>query len=186
MNPGELLLVAGLGLTGGMVVYQSPRAWLAVTLAGAAAAFAAAVGVLAGGAVWDWQPGFMLGGEAVHLQLDGLSAFFLVLLAVLGGGLALPHLRTPVALGREAGILAIVLLRDVLGVSEPAPDDQPITRLVFFIAPSPRAHLEILAQLSTALVRGRLHQLIQDGAPDDELCAAIAEAETARPGGGGA
>jgi len=86
MNPGELLLVAGLGLTGGMVVYQSPRAWLAVTLAGAAAAFAAAVGVLAGGAVWDWQPGFMLGGEAVHLQLDGLSAFFLVLLAVLGGG----------------------------------------------------------------------------------------------------
>jgi len=106
--------------------------------------------------------------------------------ALVGGGLALPHLRTPVALGREAGILAIVLLRDALAVSEPAPDDEPITRLVFFIAPSPRAHLEILAQLSTALARGRLHQLIQDGVPDDELFTAVAEAETARPGGGGA
>ena len=97
--------------------------------------------------------------------------------ALVGGGLALPHLRTPIALGRDAGIFAIVLLRDPLAVNEPAPDEQPVTRLLFFVAPSPRAHLEILAQLSTALLRGNLQTLINNGAPDDELFAAVAAAE---------
>jgi len=94
--------------------------------------------------------------------------------AAVGGGLALPHLRTPVALGRDAGTLAIVLLRDALALPEPAPDEQPVTRLLFFIAPSPRAHLEILAQLSTALSRGNLRKLIADGASDEEIFAAAA------------
>src|SRR5271165_1031228 len=38
--------------------------------------------------------------------------------ALVGGGFALPHLRTPIALGRDAGIFAIVLLRDALPVNE--------------------------------------------------------------------
>ncbi len=97
--------------------------------------------------------------------------------ALVGDGLALPHLRTPIALGRDAGIFAILLLRDALAINEPAPDEQPITRLLFFVAPSPRAHLEMLAQLSTALSRGNLGKLINDGAPDDELFASIAAAE---------
>jgi len=106
--------------------------------------------------------------------------------ALVGGGLALPHLRTPIALGRDAGIFAIVLLRDALAVSEPAPDEQSITRLLFFVAPSPRAHLEILAHLSTALTRGNLRGLINSGAPDDAIFAAIAAAETSGKGEGGA
>ena len=93
--------------------------------------------------------------------------------ALVGGGLALPHLRTPIALGREAGIFSIVLLREALPINEPAPDDQAITRLCFFVAPSPRAHLELLAQLSTALVRGNLRELINQGGADDEIFAAI-------------
>jgi PTS system nitrogen regulatory IIA component len=97
--------------------------------------------------------------------------------ALVGGGLALPHLRTPIALGRDAGIFAIVLLRDPLAVHEPAPDEQPITRLLFFVAPSPRAHLEILAQLSTALARGDLRGLINNRAPDDDIFSAVAAAE---------
>jgi len=97
--------------------------------------------------------------------------------ALVGGGLALPHLRTPIALGRDAGIFSIVLLQDALTVSEPAPDEKPITRLLFFVAPSPRAHLEILAQLSTALLRGNLGKLINDGAHDEEIFAAVAAAE---------
>jgi PTS system nitrogen regulatory IIA component len=97
--------------------------------------------------------------------------------ALVGGGLALPHLRTPIALGRDAGIFAIVLLRDALAVNEPAPDEQTITRLLFFIAPSPRAHLEMLAQLSAAWLRGNLQKLINDHAPDDEIFAAVAAAE---------
>jgi nitrogen PTS system EIIA component len=97
--------------------------------------------------------------------------------ALVGDGLALPHLRTPIALGRDAGIFAIVLLRDALAVHEPAPDDQPVTRLLFFVAPSPRAHLEMLAQLSTALLRGKLSGLIISNAADDEIFAAVAAAE---------
>lgn len=97
--------------------------------------------------------------------------------ALVGGGFALPHLRTPIALGRDAGIFAIVLLRDALAVDEPAPDQQAITRLLFFVAPSPRAHLELLAELSTALSRGNLGKLIHAGAADDELFTAVA-AET--------
>jgi PTS system nitrogen regulatory IIA component len=97
--------------------------------------------------------------------------------ALVGGGLALPHPRTPIALGRDAGIFAIVLLRDALAINEPAPDEQPITRLLFFVAPSPRAHLEMLAQLSTALSRGKLRKPIIDGVPDDEIFAAVAAAE---------
>jgi PTS system nitrogen regulatory IIA component len=99
--------------------------------------------------------------------------------ALVGGGLALPHLRTPIALGRDAGIFAIVLLQNPLAVQEPAPDAQPVTRLLFFVAPSLRAHLEILAQLSTALSRGKLGKLINDGAPDEEIFAAVVAAENA-------
>ena len=106
--------------------------------------------------------------------------------ALVGGGLALPHLRTPIALGRDAGIFAIVLLRDALAVSEPAPDEQPVTRLLFFVAPSPRAHLEMLAQLSTALSRGNLRKPILDGAADDVIFAAAAAAENPGKKAGGA
>jgi len=98
--------------------------------------------------------------------------------AAVGGGLALPHLRTPIALGREAGTLAIILLRDTLGLPEPAPDEHPVKRLLFFVAPSPRAHLEMLAQLSAALSRGNLRKTIIDGAPDEQILAAVAAADT--------
>jgi PTS system nitrogen regulatory IIA component len=108
--------------------------------------------------------------QRLHLP-DGISW------AAVGGGLALPHLRTPVALGREAGTLAILFLRDALALNEPAPDETPITRLLFFVAPSPRAHLELLGQLSSALVRGGLRQPIMAGAADDVIFAAVAAAE---------
>lgn len=93
--------------------------------------------------------------------------------APVGGGLALPHLRSHVALGRDSGLLAILLLRDALTVSEAAPDGVPVTRLLFFIAPSPRAHLEILAQLSAVLSRGPLRGLLLEGASDEQIAGAL-------------
>jgi PTS system nitrogen regulatory IIA component len=96
-----------------------------------------------------------------------------VIWAPVGGGLALPHLRAPVALGRESGVLALLFLREGLVSDEPAPDGLPVTRLVFFVAPSPRSHLELLAQLSGALTRGPLHRLLLDGAPDEEIFGAL-------------
>jgi len=98
--------------------------------------------------------------------------------APVGDGLALPHLRAPVALGRDAGTLALLLLRDALPLKGSPPDDVPVTRLLFFIAPSPRAHLELLAQLSKTLTRGRLRHLVMQGAADEQIFAALAETET--------
>jgi hydrogenase-4 component B len=61
------------------------RLWLATTLVVVVAVLLAAVTVLAGGADWEWRSGFLVGGEPVHLRIDGISAFFLVLLCVVGG-----------------------------------------------------------------------------------------------------
>ena len=100
--------------------------------------------------------------------------------APIGRGLALPHLRTPVALGPDSGILALLFLKDPLTSGEPAPDREPIRRLLFFVAPSPRAHLELLAQLSETLTRGDLHRLLLRAAPDAEIFAALAAVEADR------
>ena len=93
--------------------------------------------------------------------------------APVGDGLALPHLRASVALGRDAGVLAMLFLKNSLTLTNPAEDGVPVNRLLFFVAPSPRAHLEILAQLSTALTRRGLRQLVQEAAPDEQLISAL-------------
>jgi len=64
---------------------RTPKLWLAGLLVSAATGLSAAVGVLAAGAIWDWQSSFRLGGEVVHLRLDAVSAFFLALLSLIGG-----------------------------------------------------------------------------------------------------
>jgi len=93
--------------------------------------------------------------------------------APVGHGLALPHLRSHVALGREAALLAMMLLSGPLVGTEPPPDTVAITRLLFFIAPSPRSHLELLARLSSTLSNPELRKLVLDAAPDDELFRAV-------------
>lgn len=98
--------------------------------------------------------------------------------APVGGGLALPHLRSHVALGRDAGTVALIFLRNRLVFEgEAPPDDVPVQRLFFFVAPSPRAHLELLAQLGAALSRGGLRERLAATAGDPELFAAVAAAE---------
>ena len=83
-----------------------------------------------------------------------------VTMAPVGGGFALPHPSARIALGRDSGTVALMLLRDALTLSETPPDDVPVTRLFFFIAPSPRAHLDLLGRLSRVLARGPLRELL--------------------------
>lgn len=101
--------------------------------------------------------------------------------APVGGGFALPHLRSHVALGRDSGTLAVILLRDALPLAPPAPDGIPVRALLFFLAPSPRAHLELLGNLSLALRQGPLRERILRGAPDSEILAAFEEADANAP-----
>jgi len=109
-----------------------------------------------------------------------------VTFAPVGGGCALPHPSTRVSLGRASGTVALVLLRAPLPLTEPPADREPVTRLIFFIAPSPRAHLDLLGRLSRLLVRGALRELLVRAATDAEIFQAVAAAdETATPGATG-
>jgi PTS system nitrogen regulatory IIA component len=94
--------------------------------------------------------------------------------APVGNGFALPHFSTRITLGREAGVVALILLRDGLELAEPAMDGAPTRRLFFFVPPSPRAHLDILGRLSRAIASSPIGSLIERGASDAELVQALA------------
>lgn len=81
-----LLLAALLGLVLSIVPgMKFPRVWLALLLAGVAASCAASLGVLLGAGDWEWRSGFLIGGEPLHLRMDGVNVLFLALLSVIGG-----------------------------------------------------------------------------------------------------
>jgi PTS system nitrogen regulatory IIA component len=92
-----------------------------------------------------------------------------VTIASVGGGFALPHPGARITLGRDAGAVAILFLRDALPHSETPVDDEPVTRLIFFVAPSPRAHLDLLGWLSRHLAGGPLRDALAQGAKDEEI-----------------
>lgn len=90
MIPGAMLLLAAGCLAVGIVCgARFARLWLALTLLAAGAALVAALQVLTGAVDWQWRSDFLVGGEALHFRLDGVSALFLVLLSVVGGAGAL-------------------------------------------------------------------------------------------------
>lgn len=110
-----------------------------------------------------------------------------VTIAPVGGGYALPHPAARVALGRESGIMALILLSDPLPPQELRVDQVPVTRLLFFIAPSPRAHLDMVGRLSRMLSAGALRVALDAGAADEVIyeifSAADSAAETVNAGG---
>ena len=86
MTPGPLLLITFVALWMGIIVgVRLSRWWLALTGLGAIAGLSAALTVLLGGADWEWRSESLVGGEALHFRLDGVSALFLVLLSIVGG-----------------------------------------------------------------------------------------------------
>ena len=99
--------------------------------------------------------------------------------APVGLGFALPHFSTRVTLGRDAGVVALLCLREALTLTEPPLDGVPVTRLFFFIPPSSRAHLDTLARLSRAVAQGPLRGLVERNAPDEEVFLALAAADAA-------
>lgn len=105
--------------------------------------------------------------------------------APVGDGMALPHLAARVTLGPDTGCLAALWLREPLAAAPSAPDATPVTRLLFFLAPTPRAHLDLLARLSRALRGGPLREALLAGAADEAVYQA-ARAADALSGGGAA
>jgi nitrogen PTS system EIIA component len=144
--------------------------------------------LLRAGGIWRDVPGAELPArlERVVASLPGVTPPIQQLLgqrlrakaginwAPVGGGFALPHLAARVALGRESGTIALFMLRDALPFVDKPPDGVPITRLFFFIAPSPRAHLDLLGRFGRILMQPGLRELLARGARDEELFAAFA------------
>jgi PTS system nitrogen regulatory IIA component len=100
--------------------------------------------------------------------------------APVGGGVALPHFSTRVTLGRDAGVIALILLRGALSLPEPPADEVPVARMFFFVPPSPRAHLDTLGRLGRAISKGSLGVLLGRSAGDEELLQALAAADAPR------
>jgi PTS system nitrogen regulatory IIA component len=105
--------------------------------------------------------------------------------AAVGGGFALPHPAARVALGRDSGVVALLILHDGLAEAEPTPDGVPATRLFFFIAPSPRAHLDLLGRLTRTLAEGAFRASVLKAASDDDILAAAAAADASLAPGAG-
>lgn len=86
MSTGAMLFVSVAALLLGILIARkAPRYWTVATVAGAVAAALAAISVLRGGPDWEWRSTFALGGEGIHLRLDGISAMFLALLSMIAG-----------------------------------------------------------------------------------------------------
>lgn len=107
-----------------------------------------------------------------------------VTVAPIGRGFALPHPAQRLALGRDCGLVALILLSGPLEFSEPAADSEPVTRLLFFIAPSARLHLDLLAGLSRLVASPLLCGALASGAGDDAIMGAVREFEGGRTRGG--
>ena len=72
MNAGDGLLIAAASIVSGIAcAWRAPRVWLGLTLLGCGAALVAAVMMLAGAGVWELRSALLIGGERVHLLLDG-------------------------------------------------------------------------------------------------------------------
>ena len=86
MNTG-VVLAAGIGgnVLGLLFSFHAPRCWLAFALLSASMSLLAALGIFFTGLEWEWKSLFSIGGESLHLRLDGISAMFLALVAILGG-----------------------------------------------------------------------------------------------------
>ncbi|MCK9589844.1 MAG: hypothetical protein M0Q93_10870, partial [Terrimicrobiaceae bacterium] len=79
-----LLLAGALASLLASFALARSRLWAAPVVAAAALAAAAAGSVLVGGSDWDWRCGVFAGRGPLHFRLDGISAFFLLLLSAVG------------------------------------------------------------------------------------------------------
>ncbi|SFJ90416.1 PTS system, nitrogen regulatory IIA component [Desulfomicrobium apsheronum] len=94
--------------------------------------------------------------------------------APVGEGFALPHPSMRVALGEACALVALIQLNAPWEAVQP-PDGKPITRLLFFISPTPRLHVNMLGLLARGIASGMLSEALDSGASDETLLQILAE-----------
>jgi PTS system nitrogen regulatory IIA component len=88
-----------------------------------------------------------------------------VTIAPVGGGYALPHPEMRVSLGEQSALTALIFLDAPLPGTK-TPDGIPISRLLFFISPTPRMHVNMLGLLAKTIASGTMDRI--DPALDDD------------------
>jgi nitrogen PTS system EIIA component len=107
--------------------------------------------------------------------------------ASVGDGIAVPHARSPIILhGCGTALSLCFLVRPIPGGSK----GEAISTIFMIVAPTPKAHLQILSRLSTALLDPAYKAAIQRRAPNSEIVeeagridAAVAARHPSRPHG---
>jgi PTS system nitrogen regulatory IIA component len=84
-----------------------------------------------------------------------------------GEGIAIPHVRYPIALSAEEPSLTLCFLRQPVDFA--APDGQPVFALFFLVSPTTRAHLQMLAKIAYLLRAPAFREAIRRRGPAGRL-----------------
>jgi nitrogen PTS system EIIA component len=84
-----------------------------------------------------------------------------------GGGIAIPHVRTPIILAPVGAVLALSYLSSPLDLQ--VPDGQAIDTLFLLICPTVHTHLAMLARLAYALKDEAFRSAVVRRAPADDI-----------------
>lgn len=93
----------------------------------------------------------------------------------LGGGIAVPHARTPLVFAMDRPIVVLCFLAEAVDFQ--APDGKPVRAVFAVVSPTIRSHLAVLAKISSALHDARWLGLVRGQAPEGELVARLRELE---------
>jgi PTS system nitrogen regulatory IIA component len=85
----------------------------------------------------------------------------------IGEGIAIPHVRNPIALSTDEPSLTLCFLRQPVDFA--APDGQPVFALFFLVSPTTRAHLQMLAKIAYVLRQPAFREAIRSRAPAPRL-----------------
>lgn len=113
-----------------------------------------------------------LPGPVQNMLVQRMCAPGGVNIAPVGSGFALPHPAMSVSLGEDCALVALILLKTPFTEADP-PDGIPITRMLFFISPTPRLHVNMLGLLAKGITSGALQNL--DAEMDDEAIFKVVE-----------
>ena len=84
-----------------------------------------------------------------------------------GDGIAIPHVRNPIALATDEPTLTLSFLRQPVDFA--APDGRPVFALFFLVSPTTRVHLQMLAKIAYLLRDTGFREALQARAPASRL-----------------
>jgi PTS system nitrogen regulatory IIA component len=107
--------------------------------------------------------------------LDVLLARDAGAVVAVGDGIAIPHVRDPIALAAGEPFLTLAFLKAPVDFG--AADGKPVFALFFLVSPTTRSHLQMLAKLAYALREPAFREAVLRRAPAADLLEAARRVE---------